>query len=258
MRWRLLVMRAPAREWSFHSRTKTVAPSGKIRLSRAATRSAMPEPYPRLHVLIANERESRLDTITEIVERLGHEIVARGVNVEQVGALSRREHADIALVGLGTDTTHALELISSIVKEAACPVIALLDGADPTYVTEAAKRGVFAYVIIDGDPSELQNALDITLRRFAEFSNLQGAFGRRAIIEQAKGILMARNAITADEAFALLKSQSQHNGQKLIDVAEAVTQTHQLLPPTAHREPASKPSHAAAVVSSRGDTATTT
>jgi AmiR/NasT family two-component response regulator len=70
----------------------------------------------------------------------------------------------------------------------------------------------------------------VTLRRFAEFQNLQGAFGRRAIIEQAKGILMERNRIDAEAAFALLKSHSQQSGQKLIDVAHAITQTHLLLP----------------------------
>ena len=113
--------------------------------------------------------------------------------------------------------------------EAACPVIALLDASDPAYVDEAAKRGVFAYVVLPGQPGELQNALDITLRRFAEFHNLQGAFGRRAIIEQAKGILMARNGIDADSAYDLLKSQSQQSGRRLSDVAEALTQSHQLL-----------------------------
>ena len=64
--------------------------------------------------------------------------------------------------------------------------------------------------------------------------DLQGAFGRRAIIEQAKGILMAQNGIDADAAFALLKSHSQQTGRKLNDVAQALTQTHQLLGP--HRQ----------------------
>ena len=192
----------------------------------------MPEPEHRLHVLIVDERDDRLATFTVIVENLGHD-VARGVDIEQVGPLSRSAGADVALVGLGLDGAHALGLISAIVQEAACPVIALLDVADPRYVNEAAKRGIFAYVVIGGEPGELQNALDITLRRFAEFQNLQGAFGRRAIIEQAKGILMARNSVDADEAFALLKTHSQQTGQKLVDVAEAITQTHQLLPPAA-------------------------
>jgi response regulator NasT len=185
-----------------------------------------------LQVLMATERDDRLESITAIVEGLGHEIVARGVDIGDVGPLSRSTGAEVALVGLGLDGEHALHQISAIVREAACPVIALLDAKDPSYVNEAAQRGVFAYVVLDGDDAgELQSALDITLRRFAEFQNLQGAFGRRAIIEQAKGILMERNGIDAEAAFALLKSHSQQSGQKLIDVAQAITQTHQLLPP---------------------------
>jgi response regulator NasT len=191
----------------------------------------MPETEHRLQVLIANEQHDRLENITAIVEALGHEIVGRGVDISEVGPLSRSTGAEVALVGLGLDNEHALTEISQIVHEAACPVIALLDVEDPGYVQEAAKRGVFAYVVLDGEESaELQGALDITLRRFAEFQNLQGAFGRRAIIEQAKGILMERNGIDAHAAFALLKSHSQQTGQKLFDVAQAMTQTHLLLP----------------------------
>ena len=76
-------------------------------------------------------------------------------------------------------------------------MIAILHADDPAYIHEAAKRGVFAY-IIDASPDELQSAIDITLQRFTEYQNLQGAFGRRALIEQAKGILMARHSINAD------------------------------------------------------------
>jgi len=191
----------------------------------------MPDTEPRLQVLIANERQARLSAITTIVEGLGHQIVGREVGVAEVGPLSRETGAEVALVGVGLDGAHALDQISAIVREAACPVIALLDVEDDSYIHEAAKRGVFAYVVLDGDDSrELQNALDITLRRFAEFQNLQGAFGRRALIEQAKGILMAGRRCDADAAFDLLKTHSQQTGQRLIGVAEALIQAHQLLP----------------------------
>src|SRR5205814_3809242 len=101
---------------------------------------------------------------------------------------------------------------------------------DPAYDHEAAKRGVFAY-IVDGTPDELQSAIDITLQRFSEYQSLQGAFGRRALIEQAKGILMARHAINADTAFERLRDHSQHNGHKLVDVAQAIVDSHLLLLP---------------------------
>jgi response regulator NasT len=111
-------------------------------------------------------------------------------------------------------------------------VIALLSTKDPSYVREAAKRGVFAY-IVDTTPEELQSAIDVTLQCFTEYHNLQGAFGRRAVIEQAKGILMARNGIDADTAFDLLRHQSQNNGRKLVDVAAAIVDSHLLLAPPA-------------------------
>ncbi len=183
---------------------------------------------PRLRVLIANERRDRLELLAQVLTGLGHEVIAREVDVRNVGAVTAREGPDVALVGLGLSSQHALELIEQIVHESSCPVIVLLSAGDPAFVREAAKRGVFAY-LIDTTPEELQSSIDVTLQRFTEYHNLQGAFGRRAVIEQAKGILMARHGIDAEKAFAMLREHSQHNGHKISDVAAAVVESHLLL-----------------------------
>ena len=101
---------------------------------------------------------------------------------------------------------------------------------DPEYIREAARRGIFAYITHD-NPDELRSAIDITLQRFAEYHELQGAFGRRAVIEQAKGILMARNRSDADSAFNVLRDHSQRTGRKISDLADAIVQSHLLLLP---------------------------
>jgi two-component system, response regulator / RNA-binding antiterminator len=189
-----------------------------------------------LRVLIANEREDRIALVTALVAGLGHVVIAGSTNVSAVGALTSAENPDVALVGLGTSSTHALELIERIVREAECPVIAVLEGHDADFVNEAAKRGVFAY-IVDGSPEELQSALDITLRRFAEYHNLQGAFGRRAQTERAKGILMERYQVDQRQAFAMLRDHARRSGQKLVNVAQAVLDGHLLLS-TTRRAPA--------------------
>jgi AmiR/NasT family two-component response regulator len=184
-----------------------------------------------LRVLIANERRDRLELLAQVVAGLGHEVIAREIDVTAVAAVTAREHPDVALVGLGLSSQHALELIEQIVHESSCPVIALLSAEDPAYVREAAKRGVFAY-LVNTTPEELQSAIDVTLQRFTEYNNLQGAFGRRAVIEQAKGILMARHSVDADKAFGMLRDHSQHNGNKLVDVATSIVDSHLLLVPT--------------------------
>ena len=98
-----------------------------------------------LRVLIANERKDRLALVAPIVVALGHEVIAREIDVADVGAVTARERPDVALVGLGESSEHALELIDRIVREAACPVIVLLHARDPAFVREASKRGVFAH-----------------------------------------------------------------------------------------------------------------
>ena len=182
-----------------------------------------------LRVLIANERKDRLALVAPIVAALGHEVIAREILVEDVGVVTARERPDVALVGLGESSEHALGLIEKIVKEAACPVILLIHAPDPAFVKEASKRGIFAY-ITDADAKDWQNSIDIVLRRFTEFHDLEGAFGRRALTERAKGILMERHAVDETAAFEMMRTEARSANRKILDVATAVVDGHRLLP----------------------------
>lgn len=66
------------------------------------------------------------------------------------------------------------------------------------------------------------------LDRVQERGLLKKAIDSRDIIGQAKGILMERHRITADQAFAILTQQSQHTNRPLRDVAERLTLTGEL------------------------------
>src|ERR671917_2573325 len=182
-----------------------------------------------LRVLIANERRDRLALVAPIVAALGHEVIAREIDVDEVGPVTARERPDVALVGLGESSEHALVLIEKIVQEASCPVILLIHAPDPAFVKEASKRGVFAY-ITDADAKDWQSSIDIVLRRFAEYHDLEGAFGRRAITERAKGILMERHSVDEDAAFEMLRDHARTANRKLVDIASAVVDGHPLLP----------------------------
>ena len=182
-----------------------------------------------LRVLIANERRDRLALVAPIVASLGHEVIAREVEVNDVGPVTARERPDVALVGLGESSDHALALIGKIVHESSCPVILLIHAPDPKFVKEASKRGIFAY-ITDAGATEWQSSIDIVLRRFTEYHDLEGAFGRRATIERAKGILMERHSVADDAAFDMLRAQSRTANRKLVDIASAVVDGHPLLP----------------------------
>src|SRR6188472_3937159 len=93
-----------------------------------------------LRVLIANERKDRLALVAPIVVAPGHEVIAREIEVKDVGAVTARERPDVALGGLGESSQHALELIDKTVREAACPVIVLLYAWNPEFIQKASKR----------------------------------------------------------------------------------------------------------------------
>jgi GAF domain-containing protein len=71
-------------------------------------------------------------------------------------------------------------------------------------------------------------ALAVALRsaqQSALVDQLHTAMQSRTVIDQALGILMARQRCTADEAFALLRSASQSRNRKLADIAADIITT---------------------------------
>ena len=188
------------------------------------------ESTPRLRVLVSDGPGVRLDEVTLTVAELGHDVIARESSLPDVARITATERPDVAVVIVHEGSAKALQLIDRIVHEAACPVIAVLDVQDRDFINEAAKRGIFAYIANGHDPQEMQSAIDIVLKRFAEYHALEGAFGRRAVTERAKGILMERHDIDEQAAFDMLRDQARQTHRKLVDIADAVVASRSMLP----------------------------
>ena len=183
----------------------------------------------RLRVLVVDGVPERFREVTTTVTSLGHVVVAREARLDDVGQVTAAELPDVALVIVGENSEQSLELIRTIVREAACPVIAILDVQDRAFIDRAARIGIFSYIANGGDLEEMQSSIDIALERFAEYHALEGAFGRRAITERAKGILMERHAVDEQHAFQMLRDHARRTNRKIVDVAESVVASHQLL-----------------------------
>jgi AmiR/NasT family two-component response regulator len=184
----------------------------------------------RMRVLVCDGPGVRLDEVTRTIAGLGHDVIARESSLPDVARITSVERPDVAVVIVHEGTAKALDLIDRIVHQAACPVIAVLDVQDRAFINEAAKRGIFAYITDGHDPQEMQSAIDIVLRRFAEYHDLEGAFARRAVTERAKGILMERHSVDERAAFDMLRDHARRTQRKLVDVADAVVAGHALLP----------------------------
>jgi AmiR/NasT family two-component response regulator len=189
-----------------------------------------------LRVLIADENESALRELHEVLSQLGHEVTPYAVSVQEAVELIVKDEPQVAIVVVHKDDEHALALIGEAVEYAAGPVIAQLPDADVEFLSRAAERGIAAYVE-SMDPESVQGAIEVAVRRYREATRLhekvdqlETALERRGVIERAKGILMERHGVGDREAFELLRDRSRGTGRRVVDVAQAVVEGHALLP----------------------------
>src|SRR3954453_12911751 len=189
-----------------------------------------------LRVLVANEDRKRLEDIAGAAKALGHDVVARAIDGDDVARAGAEVDPDVAIVGLHDHhSDHALGMIGEIIGEALCPVIAVTGGDDPEFVRQAAATGIFAFTS-SFDAEALRGAIDVATRRFDSATKLEGAIARRAVIERAKGVLMERYSLDEEAAFEMIRAQSRKAGQKVLTISQAILQSHPLL-----REPARPP-----------------
>jgi response regulator NasT len=172
-----------------------------------------------LRILVADERRVYLAPVARALSDLGHEVIATEVDAPGVAKATAAHRPDAAIVALHDDTDHALELITEIMQDTDCPVMALVENANPDFIAEAANRGIFAH-LNSSDHDELRGAINVALNRFQEYERLRQAFGRRARIERAKGILMERDGLDEQQAFERLRGEARSSRRRLNDVVE--------------------------------------
>jgi response regulator NasT len=181
-----------------------------------------------LRVLVADEDVHALEQTTVLLRHLGHEVTGLAVDVGEAADRIAREDPDLAVVVVHRDDEHALNLIEELNEYASGPVVALMHGHDPDFISRAAERGVSAYASSVTRES-VQAAIDVAMARHAEVraleehvSRLEGALERRAVIERAKGILMERHRLSERQAFERIRSHARANNRRVIDVAEEI------------------------------------
>ena len=192
-----------------------------------------------LRVLLADEDDSKLQRLGDVLEALGHVVTPFAVSVREAAEIIAREDPDLAIVAVHQDDEHALELIGEVVEFASGPVIAQVPDGDTDFVARAAERGISAWVE-SAQPNSVQAAIEVAMRRYREsqrlsekVAQLENALERRSLIERAKGILMERHRISEREAFDLLRDHARSSSRRVLEVAQTVIDGHILLP----REP---------------------
>jgi response regulator NasT len=104
------------------------------------------------------------------------------------------------------------------------------------HMNAAIEAGVSAYIVAGLQAERVKPVLDVALARFRREQRLQGELSDtrrqladRKLIERAKGVLMAKNRLTEEQAYQKLRSMAMNRKLRLAEVAQRVLDVEDLL-----------------------------
>jgi response regulator NasT len=185
-----------------------------------------------MRILIAeDETIIRLD-LRDLLERSGHEIVAEARDGEEAVELAREHRPELAILDVKMPRLDGIEAARKIIDERPIPIVMLTAYGQDELVERAVEAGVFGYLVKPFREQDLVPAIATARARHDELAavreeadSLADALAARKAIERAKGLLMAKENLSEQDAFARLRKASQLSGRPLRVVAEAVIAT---------------------------------
>src|ERR687891_2233231 len=173
-------------------------------------------------ILIAeDETLIRLD-LRQLLESAGFDVCAEARDGEEAVELARSEEPDLAVLDVKMPRVDGIEAARRILDERPIPIVMLTAYGQDELVSRAVEAGVFGYLVKPFREQDLLPAIRTARARHAELSALRDeaeslaeALVARKAIERAKGLLIAKEGLSEEDAFARLRKASQVSGRPL-------------------------------------------
>ena len=128
---------------------------------------------------------------------------------------------EVAVVLLNPDWQSS-SMLCQLRDEVHCPVVLLTGDPSRRLLSEAREAGVMACLILPCRPLQLAVTLDLAVARFREADTLRRRLADRKVIERAKGIIMAQQGITEEQAYSRLRRSAMDAQRSLAEMASSV------------------------------------
>jgi response regulator NasT len=143
---------------------------------------------------------------------------------------------DMIIIDSESDARDVLEHIVIATRDEPRPIVLFTDDQTAASMDAAIAAGVSAYIVAGLQAERVKPVLDVALARFKreqklldELLDTRRQLAERKLIERAKGLLMARNRMTEDEAYQKLRSMAMNKKLKLAEVAQRILDVEDLL-----------------------------
>ena len=136
---------------------------------------------------------------------------------------------ELAILDIKMPGYDGLEAARRIVAELPIPVVILTAYGQRELVEEATRAPVMAYLVKPVQEAELMATLEIAATRFSErlrmaeqTADLHETLEDRKVIERAKGLLMARDGLSEEQAHRQIQALARKQRRTMREVAEGI------------------------------------
>jgi AmiR/NasT family two-component response regulator len=180
---------------------------------------------PRWKVAIVDDHERSRAALRAAIWAAGGEVSGEASRAADALTLVHRTRPHVAIFAVGLPDGDGVTVASDVTAKAGCPVVLFTSHTDDKLTERAREAGVMAYLLKPLRPAELAPALDLAIARFRETQELRQTLEDRKVIERAKGRLMARHALSEEEAFQRLRRAAMDTRRPMVEIARAVLVT---------------------------------
>ncbi|HSC70448.1 MAG TPA: ANTAR domain-containing protein [Candidatus Methylomirabilis sp.] len=180
-------------------------------------------------ILVVDPNADRRERLRVLLTSNGSRLVGEAADPDEAMHVAALTHPDVAVMTANGDTAAPVQLVSRLASEHGIPSVLLISAADPETIGHAARHGVMGFVVNPADSAFLHATLEMAVCRFQEVLALQRevrllrrALEERKVIERAKGLLMEKDRVSEQEAFARLRRKSMDTQRPMVEIAQAV------------------------------------
>ncbi|MDT7836009.1 ANTAR domain-containing response regulator [Aquabacterium sp. OR-4] len=143
---------------------------------------------------------------------------------------------DLVIVDAQSQARDTLEHVVLATRDDRRPIVLFTDDEDTSHVRDAIAAGVTAYVVAGLATARIKPVLDVAMARFQveeslrrELASAKAQLQERKVIERAKGLLMSRQGLGEEEAYARLRRAAMDKKLRIAELAQRMLDAADLL-----------------------------
>lgn len=168
-------------------------------------------------------------------------VAAYSDRFEQAVPLVSHTKPDVGIFAVGLPDGDGVTAAEDVMSAAPCPIVLFTSHGEDSVISRATDAGVMGFLVKPLRPEELSPTLDLAVARFRDIHRLRQQLADRKVIERAKGLLMAREGLSENQAFQSLRRAAMNRRIPMGQLARAIVVAESRTAPIGSHRGAERP-----------------